>query len=867
MNIIGTLMGDVAEIQLKTDEVQKILKKKKDAYDLLLIEDCAEPYYLLSHLFKAPLIVISSMGLSFSSNQLVGSPGNIFVYPTMLNQRVYNLTFWEKVEELYKYYKVTNAWRSIQDEQLKRMKHVLDHDVPTYSELNKNVDMVFMNMHPLWTNNAPLPPNIINIWGIHKKPEKALPQDLQSYLDSSKNGVIYLSFGSNVPFSLLPPQTIQLFINVFSKLPYDVLWKWEKDELPGKSDNIRISKWLPQSDLLRHPKIKLFITQGGLQSTDEAITAGVPLVGIPMLGDQWYNVDYYRYHRIGVVLEFETLSVDALDKAINTVVNDKSYRENILRLRSIMKDQPQSALDRAVWWTEYVLRHGGAKHLRAAGAYKNWAEYYDIDFISKFVALIIFIVAELVRRGHEVTVLTTDPVFKKENSPANLTEIDVHDVSYKVWREKLMGHGTGFGEKNGLYKQVKVIGSLMGDVAEIQWKTPEVQKILKKKKDAYDLLIIEECVEPYLVFTQLFEAPVISISSMGMMINADQIFGTPGHLFLYPTMLHQRVYNLTFWEKLDELYKNYKLTKDWKAIQEEQKKSFKQILGYDVHPYSELYKNIDMLFVNIHPLWTNNPPLPPNIISIWGIHKKPEKALPQDLQAYLDSSKNGVIYLSFGSNVPSSLLPAETIQLFINVFSKLPYDVLWKWEKDELPGKSENIRISKWLPQSDLLRHPKIKLFITQGGLQSTDEAITAGVPLVGIPMLGDQWYNVDYYMYHRIGVRLDFHEISEDAFDKAIKTVINDKSYRENILRLRSIMKDQPESALERAVWWTEYVLRHGGAKHLRAAGANKTWAEYYDIEFISKLTLLVISIVAVSVYVLYFFLSLVPKTKSKIS
>ncbi|CAH2058058.1 unnamed protein product, partial [Iphiclides podalirius] len=148
----------------------------------------------------------------------------------------------------------------------------------------------------------------------------------------------------------------------------------------------------------------------------------------------------------------------------------------------------------------------------------------------------------------------------------------------------------------------------------------------------------------------------------------------------------------------------------------------------------------------------------------------------------------------------------------IRVFSRLPYDVLWKWDKDELPLSSANIKISKWLPQSDLLRHPNIKLFITQGGLQSTDEAITAGVPLIGIPMLGDQWYNVEKYVRHKIGLRLDLDVLNEEIFETAIKTVIQDKSYRKNTDRLRGIMMDQPQSPLERAVWWTEHVLRHGG-------------------------------------------------------
>lgn len=76
----------------------------------------------------------------------------------------------------------------------------------------------------------------------------------------------------------------------------------------------------------------------------------------------------------------------------------------------------------------------------------------------------------------------------------------------------------------------------------------------------------------------------------------------------------------------------------------------------------------------------------------------------QDLKLYLDNSKNGVIYISFGTNVDPSLLPTETIQTLIQAFSKLPYDILWKWNKDDLPGRTSNIKISKWLPQSDLLR-------------------------------------------------------------------------------------------------------------------------------------------------------------------
>ncbi|KAH9634408.1 hypothetical protein HF086_000234 [Spodoptera exigua] len=249
-----------------------------------------------------------------------------------------------------------------------------------------------------------------------------------------------------------------------------------------------------------------------------------------------------------------------------------------------------------------------------------------------------------------------------------------------------------------------------------------------------------------------------------------------------------------------------------------------------------------------------------------GLHQKPVKELPKDLKTYLDSSKNGVIYISFGTNVLPSLLPQDKIQMIAKVFSQLPYDVLWKWDKDELPGRSKNIRISKWLPQSDMLRHPKVKLFITQGGLQSTDEAITAGVPLVGIPLIGDQWYNTEKYVHYGIGVKIDFPTLTEEIFENAINTVLSDKSYRQNIERLRRVMYDQPQTPLERAVWWTEHVLRHGGARHLRGPAANMSWTEYLELELVFTVLGIVLSILVVlSFLLLKFWRCLMPTARQQ--
>ncbi|XP_052741039.1 UDP-glucosyltransferase 2-like [Bicyclus anynana] len=212
--------------------------------------------------------------------------------------------------------------------------------------------------------------------------------DLQSYLDKSTKGVVYMSFGSIIQTSLFSQEIIELFIDVFSKLPYNVLIKWDS-ELPGCPDNVKVGKWFPQTDLLRHKNVKLFITHVGYQSMSESIDAGIPIVGIPMAADEWYNMELCLKHGIGIKLDFKYLTKENIKGAINTVIGNECYRDNIIRLRNLIHDQPQSPLDLAVWWTEYVLRHGGATHLRSAAAHMRWTEYYEINLILCLLLLIL----------------------------------------------------------------------------------------------------------------------------------------------------------------------------------------------------------------------------------------------------------------------------------------------------------------------------------------------------------------------------------------------------------------------------------------------------------------------------------------------
>lgn len=62
-----------------------------------------------------------------------------------------------------------------------------------------------------------------------------------------------------------------------------------------------------------------------------------------------------------------------------------------------------------------------------------------------------------------------------------------------------------------------------------------------------------------------------------------------------------------------------------------------------------------------------------------------------------------MVYFCMGSLLRGESFPKEKRDAFLYAFSQLPQRVLWKWEGDELPGRTDNIMISKWMPQRDIL--------------------------------------------------------------------------------------------------------------------------------------------------------------------
>jgi glucuronosyltransferase len=76
--------------------------------------------------------------------------------------------------------------------------------------------------------------------------------------------------------------------------------------------------------------------------------------------------------------------------------------------------------------------------------------------------------------------------------------------------------------------------------------------------------------------------------------------------------------------------------------------------------------------------------------------------------------------------------------------------------------------------------------------------------------------------------------------------------SFKDNLARRSAIMKDQPETPLERAVFWTEYVIRHKGAPHLRSAARDLTWYQYHLIDVWAFIIFVILAVLAVIFFII---------------
>ncbi|XP_067673844.1 UDP-glucuronosyltransferase 2B7-like [Haliotis asinina] len=242
-----------------------------------------------------------------------------------------------------------------------------------------------IDIEPLLDYPAATLPNVKRIGSLSASEPKPLPQEYKGFMDKAKEGVVIVSFGSNV--KSLPDEISKRLLDSFSRTNYKYIFKTDKKVKVGP--NVLLTTWMPQSDLLAHPNTKLFITHCGANGQNEAFLQGVPMIGFPIFADQPYNSMRLEYHGFGLNMDLKTFTVDDLISNINEVIQNPSYTQKIKKAAEITKLREKSPKDEAVYWIEHVLKYGGA-HLRSYCQDMPLYQYLCLDVIGLVLVILHF---------------------------------------------------------------------------------------------------------------------------------------------------------------------------------------------------------------------------------------------------------------------------------------------------------------------------------------------------------------------------------------------------------------------------------------------------------------------------------------------
>ncbi|XP_040822627.1 UDP-glucuronosyltransferase 2B16-like isoform X2 [Ochotona curzoniae] len=365
-----------------------IAKLQESRFDALLADPIAPCGELLAELLHIPLMysVRFTPGYTYErhSGGLTFPPSYV---PVIMSDLSSQMTFTERVKNML-FMLYFDFWFQTFNEKSwdQFCSEVLGKSV-RFSELMGKAEIWLIRSY--WDLEFPRPllPNFHFVGGLHCKPAKTLPKEMEDFVQSSgEEGVVVFSLGSMV--SNLTEERANVIASALAQLPQKVVWRFEGKKPASLGSNTRVYKWIPQNDLLGHPKTKLFVTHGGANGIYEAIYHGIPMVGIPLFAEQHDNIAYMKTKGAAVRLEWKTMSSTNLLNALRKVIHDPFYKENVMKLSRIHHDQPMKPLDRAVFWIEHVMRHKGAKHLRVAAHDLTWYQYHSLDVIGFLLACV-----------------------------------------------------------------------------------------------------------------------------------------------------------------------------------------------------------------------------------------------------------------------------------------------------------------------------------------------------------------------------------------------------------------------------------------------------------------------------------------------
>eukprot|EP01029_Cantina_marsupialis_P000335 TRINITY_DN102716_c0_g1_i1.p1 TRINITY_DN102716_c0_g1~~TRINITY_DN102716_c0_g1_i1.p1 ORF type:complete len:600 (+),score=104.36 TRINITY_DN102716_c0_g1_i1:56-1855(+) len=235
----------------------------------------------------------------------------------------------------------------------------------------------------------PLPPNFHMVGPLVPRFPPPLDNFVERWLQNQGNNPILLINLSSVP---LRKSQAAALLSVVNSVDISALWvlaSHSQNLFPSQmtipSRNLAMVPKLPESMVLKHPQVVLYITGGDLTATTEALTEGVPVIGVPFRPDQFETMWRIESEGAGLLLPFNFSSTD-INTAVRTVMNSSQMHESTVRLGDALKSGGGTL--RAADIVEATIKFGSEIPLYTQTMSIPWFQRHYLDVYSVLIACI-----------------------------------------------------------------------------------------------------------------------------------------------------------------------------------------------------------------------------------------------------------------------------------------------------------------------------------------------------------------------------------------------------------------------------------------------------------------------------------------------
>jgi len=176
--------------------------------------------------------------------------------------------------------------------------------------------------------------------------------------------LIYISLGTLHSQS---PNFYKICLKAFSNTKYYVVistgFNTNLKEFNNIPDNFMIRQSVPQQKLLRY--VDLFITHAGMNSVNEAICRGVPMLLLPHHFEQEMIAKRVKEMGIGMILNIKNITPEKLYKNANHLISESHFKNQALKFKLAFKEEEKMSHIKAADEILHYLNNDLVKNQRA----------------------------------------------------------------------------------------------------------------------------------------------------------------------------------------------------------------------------------------------------------------------------------------------------------------------------------------------------------------------------------------------------------------------------------------------------------------------------------------------------------------------